>query len=115
MTAAGIVYPVTDAALHHTSPIMIATLRALVGGALLTALLALMGSRLPRTRRLWRWAFAIGFGNTTLTQVGISVGTQRAGGCGRRSTREFSPVLRRLDRAVCPGANRSRGCGLRGS
>jgi drug/metabolite transporter (DMT)-like permease len=80
MTAAGVVYPVTDAALHHTSPIMIAALRALVGGALLTAMLPLMGSRLPRTRRLWMWAFAIGFGNTTLTQVGISVGTQRAGG-----------------------------------
>jgi drug/metabolite transporter (DMT)-like permease len=80
MTAAGVVYPVTDAALHHTSPIMIAMLRALVGGALLTALLPLMGSRLPRSRRLWFWAAAIGFGNTTLTQVGISVGTDRAGG-----------------------------------
>jgi drug/metabolite transporter (DMT)-like permease len=80
MTAAGVVYPVTDSALHHTSPIMIATLRALVGGALLSAMLPLMGSRLPRTRRLWVWAFGIGLGNTTLTQVGISVGTQRAGG-----------------------------------
>jgi drug/metabolite transporter (DMT)-like permease len=79
MTAAGIVYPVTDAALHHTSPIMIAALRALVGGALLTAMLPLMGSRLPRSRRLWLWALAIGLGNTTLTQVGISVGTDRAG------------------------------------
>jgi drug/metabolite transporter (DMT)-like permease len=79
MVAAGVVYPVTDAALHHTSPIMIATLRALGGGALLTLILPLLGSRLPRTRRLWGWAFAIGFGNTTLTQVGIGVGTQRAG------------------------------------
>lgn len=79
MTAAGVVYPVTDAALHHTSPIMIATLRALAGGAVLTAILPLMRSRLPRSRRLWVWAFGIGFGNTTLTQVGISVGTQRAG------------------------------------
>jgi drug/metabolite transporter (DMT)-like permease len=79
MTAAGVVYPVTDAALRHTSPIMIATLRALVGGAALTVMLPLMRSRLPRTRRLWGWAFAIGFGNTTLTQVGISVGTDRAG------------------------------------
>ena len=42
-------------------------------------MLPLFGSGLPRTRRLWAWAFAIGFGNTTLTQVGISVGTQRAG------------------------------------
>jgi hypothetical protein len=32
MIAAGVVYPVTDSALKHTSPIMIATLRALVGG-----------------------------------------------------------------------------------
>ena len=79
MVAAGVVYPVTDSALHHTSPIMIATLRALVGGVLLRAMLPLMRSRLPRTRRLWAWAFGIGFGNTTLTQVGISVGTQRAG------------------------------------
>ena len=79
MIAAGVVYPVTDAALHHTSPIMIATLRALVGGAVLTVMLPLMRSRLPRTRRLWLWASAIGFGNTTLTQVGISVGTDRAG------------------------------------
>jgi drug/metabolite transporter (DMT)-like permease len=79
MTAAGVVYPVTDSALHHTSPIMIATLRALVGGVALTAMLPLIGSRLPQTRRLWLWALAIGFGNTTLTQVGISVGTDRAG------------------------------------
>src|SRR5450755_502376 len=79
MTAAGVVYPVTDSALHHTSPIMIAALRAVVGGVLLTAILPLMGSRLPRSRRLWLWAGAIGLGNTTLTQVGISVGTDRAG------------------------------------
>jgi drug/metabolite transporter (DMT)-like permease len=79
MIAAGVVYPITDSALKHTSPIMIAALRALVGGLILTLLLPLLRSRLPRTRRLWGWAFAIGFGNTTLTQVGISVGTDRAG------------------------------------
>jgi drug/metabolite transporter (DMT)-like permease len=79
MIAAGVVYPITDSALKHTSPIMIATLRALAGGLILTLLLPLLRSRLPRTRRLWAWAFAIGFGNTTLTQVGISVGTARAG------------------------------------
>jgi drug/metabolite transporter (DMT)-like permease len=79
MVAAGVVYPVTDSALKHTSPIIIATLRALVGGVILTVVLPLLRSRLPRTRRLWAWAFAIGVGNTTLTQVGISVGTARAG------------------------------------
>jgi drug/metabolite transporter (DMT)-like permease len=79
MIAAGIVYPVTDSALKHTSPITIATLRALVGGLILALMLPLLRSRLPRSRRLWTWALAIGFGNTTLTQVGISVGTDRAG------------------------------------
>jgi drug/metabolite transporter (DMT)-like permease len=79
MIAAGVVYPVTDSALKHTSPIMIATVRALVGGLILALSLPLLHSRLPRTRRLWVWALAIGFGNTTLTQVGISVGTERAG------------------------------------
>jgi drug/metabolite transporter (DMT)-like permease len=79
MIAAGVVYPVTDSALKHTSPIMIAALRALVGGLILTLVLPLLRSRLPRTRRLWGWALGIGFGNTTLTQVGISVGTDRAG------------------------------------
>jgi drug/metabolite transporter (DMT)-like permease len=79
MIAAGVVYPVTDSALKHTSPIMIAALRALVGGLILTLMLPFLRSRLPRTRRLWGGAFAVGFGNTTLTQVGISVGTDRAG------------------------------------
>jgi drug/metabolite transporter (DMT)-like permease len=79
MVAAGVVYPVTDSALKHTSPIMIATLRALAGGLILTLILPLLRSRLPRNRRLWAWAFGIGIGNTTLTQVGISVGTDRAG------------------------------------
>src|ERR1700733_3452329 len=79
MIAAGIVYPVTDSALKHTSPIMIATLRALVGGLVLALMLPLLASRLPGTRRLWVWALGIGLGNTTLTQVGISVGTARAG------------------------------------
>jgi drug/metabolite transporter (DMT)-like permease len=79
MIAAGIVYPVTDSALKHTSPVMIATLRALVGGLGLALILPLLGSRLPRTRKLWVWALGIGLGNTTLTQVGISVGTARAG------------------------------------
>jgi drug/metabolite transporter (DMT)-like permease len=72
---------------------MIAALRALVGGALLTAMLPLIGSRLPRTRRLWLWAFAIGFGNTTLTQVGISVGTERAGAAVAAVLLNSSPFL----------------------
>src|SRR3984885_11059605 len=77
MIAAGIVYPVTDSALKHNSPIMIATLRARVGGLVLALMLPLLGSRLPGTRRLWVWALGIGLGNTTLTQVGITVGPAR--------------------------------------
>ena len=79
MLAAGVVYPVTGAALHHTTPITIAAVRAIGGGILLALALPLLGSRLPRTRRLWTVAALIGFGNTTLTLVGISEGTSRAG------------------------------------
>ena len=79
MLTAGIVYPVTGAALHQTTPITIAAVRAIGGGILLTLALPLLGSRLPRSRRLWAIAALIGFGNTTLTLVGISEGTARAG------------------------------------
>ena len=79
MVTAGVVYPVTGAALHHTTPITIAAVRAIGGGILLTLALPLLGSRLPRTRRLWVIAALIGFGNTTLTLLGISEGTSRAG------------------------------------
>jgi drug/metabolite transporter (DMT)-like permease len=114
MTAAGVVYPVTDAALRHTSPIMIATLRALVGGAALTVMLPLMRSRLPRTRRLWGWAFAIGFGNTTLTQVGISVGTDRAGAAVAAVLLNSSPFFVALIArfALGEGITRLRAAGL---
>jgi probable blue pigment (indigoidine) exporter len=79
MVVAGAVYPVTAFALDSTTPITIALLRALVGGIVLTLLLPLLGSRLPRTRHHWRWAFLIGLGNTTVTQVAISEATDRAG------------------------------------
>ena len=79
MLVAGIVYPVTGSALDHTTPITIAAVRAIGGGVLLTLALPLLGSRLPRSRRLWTVAALIGFGNTTLTLVGISEGTSRAG------------------------------------
>jgi drug/metabolite transporter (DMT)-like permease len=76
---AGIVYPVTGSALRYTTPAVIATIRALASAALLLALLPALGGRLPRSRRLWVWAAAIGFGNTTLTLLGISEGTAQAG------------------------------------
>lgn len=79
MLVAGIVYPVTSAALDRTTPITIAAVRAVGGGILLAAALPLLGSRLPRSRRLWGLAALIGFGNTTLTLLGISEGTSRAG------------------------------------
>ena len=51
MVLAGAVYPVTAFALDSTTPITIATLRALLGGVLLTLVLPLFGSRLPRSRQ----------------------------------------------------------------
>jgi drug/metabolite transporter (DMT)-like permease len=93
MILAGAVYPVTAAALDSTSPIVIATVRAVAGGAILTAALPFFGSSLPRSRRLWLWAFAIGVGNTALTQVGISEATSRAGAAVASVLLNASPFL----------------------
>lgn len=76
---AGAAYPVTAAALRLTSPSVIATTRALAGGLVMLPVLALVGSHLPRTRRGWAWACAIGFGNVVLTLGGIAEGTSLAG------------------------------------
>ena len=53
--------------------------------------------------RLWLWAFAIGLGNTTLTQVGISVGTDRAGAAVAAVLAQLLAVLRRGARSVRAG------------
>ncbi len=42
-------------------------------------ILRLVGAQLPTTWRGWAWAFAIGFGNITLTLAGIAEGTNLAG------------------------------------
>src|SRR4051812_5145980 len=93
MVLAGAVYPVTAFALDSTTPITIAALRATLGGLLLTLVLPLVGSRLPRSRRLWRWAFLIGLGNTTITQVAISVATDRAGAAVASVLLNSSPFM----------------------
>jgi drug/metabolite transporter (DMT)-like permease len=93
MVLAGAVYPVTAFALDSTTPITIATLRALLGGVLLTLVLPLFGSRLPRSRTHWRWAFLIGLGNTTITQVAISVATDRAGAAVASVLLNSSPFM----------------------
>jgi hypothetical protein len=46
---------------------------------------------------LWAWAFGTGFGNTTLTQVGISVGTQRAGAAVAAVLLNSSPFFARAE------------------
>lgn len=76
---AGLAYPVTGAALHLTSPALIAVVRALAGGAVMLPILRAAGARLPGTRRGWAWAALIGFGNVTVTLAGISEGTRLAG------------------------------------
>jgi probable blue pigment (indigoidine) exporter len=93
MVLAGAVYPVTAFALDSTTPITIAAVRALLGGLLLALALPLVGSRLPRSRRLWRWAFLIGLGNTTITQVAISVATDRAGAAVASVLLNSSPFM----------------------
>ena len=76
---AGLAYPVTGAALHLTTPALIAVSRALVGGLVMLPVLRLVGARLPSSRAGWAWATAIGFGNITVTLIGISEGTRLAG------------------------------------
>jgi drug/metabolite transporter (DMT)-like permease len=93
MVLAGAVYPVTAFALDSTTPITIAAVRALLGGLLLALVLPVFGSRLPRSRRLWRWAFLIGLGNTTITQVAISVATDRAGAAVASVLLNSSPFM----------------------
>jgi drug/metabolite transporter (DMT)-like permease len=76
---AGLAYPVTGAALGLTSPALIATSRALVGGLVMLPVLRVVGARLPSTWRDWAWALLIGTGNITVTLIGISEGTRLAG------------------------------------
>ena len=75
----GLAYPVTAAALKLTSSSVICASRALVGGLVMLPILRLVGAQLPTTWRGWAWAFAIGFGNITLTLAGIAEGTKLAG------------------------------------
>ena len=76
---AGAAYPVTAAALHHTSASVITASRALAGGLLMLPVLRALGARLPRDRRSWTWAAGISVGNVVLTQAGIAEGTRLAG------------------------------------
>ena len=76
---AGVAYPVTSAALQFTTPALIATARALVGGVVMLPVLRLVGARLPSTRAGWLWTIAIGAGNITLTLAAIAEGTRLAG------------------------------------
>ena len=75
----GAAFSVTDVALDYTTPGVVACLRALLGAAVLLALLPLLGGRLPRSRWLWCWAAVAGAGAVTLSLMGLSEGTSRAG------------------------------------
>jgi drug/metabolite transporter (DMT)-like permease len=76
---AGVAYPVTAAALRHTSASVITTSRALGGGLVMLPALRLVGARLPRGLRAWAWVLAISIGNVVLTLAGIAEGTRLAG------------------------------------
>jgi drug/metabolite transporter (DMT)-like permease len=76
---AGVAYPVTAAALRHTSASVITTSRALGGGLVMLPVLRLVGARLPRGLRAWAWVLAISIGNVVLTLAGIAEGTRLAG------------------------------------
>jgi drug/metabolite transporter (DMT)-like permease len=75
----GAAFSVTDVALDVTTPGVVACLRALLGGAMMLVLLPLLGAHLPRSRRLWSWAAGIGACSVSLSLMGLSEGTSRAG------------------------------------
>ena len=75
----GAAFNVTDVALHHTTPAFTAFARGIFGFLILLPFLPLLGSRLPRTWRLWGFAALMGFGGTSLSLAGLAEGTARAG------------------------------------
>jgi drug/metabolite transporter (DMT)-like permease len=101
VTFAGMAYPVTGAALHLTSASVIATTRALAGGVVMLPVLALVGSRLPRSWSGWAWACAIGCGNVVLTLAGISEGTSLAGAAVASVLLNSAPFFAALLARVC--------------
>lgn len=64
-------------ALVHSSPLLLAALRALLGGALLLAIASARGARLPRERRLWLGVFHISLQMTTLSSAFMMLGVAR--------------------------------------
>ena len=75
----GAAFNVTDVALDHTTPAFTAFARGIFGFLVLLPFLPLLGSRLPRTRRMWGFAALMGFGGTSLSLAGLAEGTARAG------------------------------------
>ena len=75
----GAAFNVTEVALDHTTPAFTAFARGIFGFLVLLPFLPLLGSRLPRTRRMWGFAALMGFGGTSLSLAGLAEGTARAG------------------------------------
>jgi drug/metabolite transporter (DMT)-like permease len=75
----GAAFSVTEVALDHTTPAFTAFARGIFGFLVMLPFLGLLGSRLPRTRRLWGFAAVMGLGGTSLSLAGLAEGTVRAG------------------------------------
>jgi drug/metabolite transporter (DMT)-like permease len=75
----GAAFNVSDVAFDHTTPALVALSRPLIAAPILIALLPLFGARLPRDLRTWLWAAVAGAGATSLSLMGLSEGTSRAG------------------------------------
>lgn len=75
----GASFNVTDVALAHTSPGVVAISRPLIAAAILLAAMPFAGFALPRTRRAWLYAAGVGLGSTTIALIGMVIGTEYAG------------------------------------
>ena len=75
----GASFNVTDVALGHASAGVVAFSRPLIAAGILLIAMPFAGFSLPRSRNLWLYAAAVGLGSTTITIVGMVIGTEYAG------------------------------------
>lgn len=87
----GSTFVAVETALPVAPPVVVATLRALGGAVIVMVIASLYGRRLPS--RYFRWAAALGFFNTAVVSIGITVGTQRVGPAITAVIVNSSPLL----------------------
>lgn len=75
----GAAFNATDIAFGYTTAGIISISRPIIATIILLPLLPILGSSLPRSPRIWFYALIVGAGSTTLSLIGMGIGTQYAG------------------------------------